>query len=287
MIRKLLAPTLDFREASRLILEYLQEQTGLALWMITRTEDEGWIVLDHADPDGVYPLDPGDMIQWSDSFCRHMIDGTAPQIAHHAQSIPEFASSALSKKLPIGAYAGVPILDRDGEVFGTLCGIDPDIQPNDFDRHLPLIQLLSRMLGGYLSMELQLQSLQRKNDRSSLNQMVDPTTSCFNPEGWSRLTQRERERASRLGRPSHALRIKADLQEDHDLHHVVAAIKEEFGSNYLVGHVTDNQFEILLEDHEFSLVGKRGQSIQGRLAQNGIHSDYDAFSLSHLDDKTH
>ncbi|KLU06979.1 hypothetical protein RISK_000780 [Rhodopirellula islandica] len=279
MILELLSPTLDFREASRVVLEHLQSTTGLALWMITRTEDEAWIVLDRADPNHVYAVDSGDMIQWSDSFCQHMIEGTAPQIARHAQQIPKFAGSTISKKLRIGSYAGVPILDRDGELFGTLCGIDPEIQPEEFESHLPLIQLLARLLGGFLSMELQLQALQRKSDRSSLHQMVDPTTTYFNREGWSRLIQRERERANRLGRPSNVLQVDIQLTAQTDLSQVVAALKDEFGSDHLIGHIAADQFQILLEDHEMSLVIQRGRSIQDRLAIRGITSDCEAFNL--------
>lgn len=279
MIQTLLAPTMNFREASRVVLEYLQSTTGLALWMITRTEDEAWIVLDRSDPNHVYPVDSGDMIQWSDSYCQHMIKGSAPQIARHAQQIPLFAQSSISKKLPIGAYAGVPIFDRDGELFGTLCGIDPEIQSEQFEEHLPLIQLLARLLGGYLSMELQLQSLQRKSDRNSLHQMVDATTSYFNREGWSRLIQRERERANRLGRPSNVLRVDIKFDTQTKLSDVVAAIKDEFGSDYLIGHIATDQFEILLEDHEMSLAIERGSLIQDRLAARGIVSDYNAFNL--------
>ncbi|EMI27819.1 MULTISPECIES: GAF domain-containing protein [Rhodopirellula] len=279
MIQTLLAPTMNFREASRVVLEYLQSTTGLALWMITRTEDEAWIVLDRSDPNHVYPVDSGDMIQWSDSYCQHMIKGSAPQIARHAQQIPLFAQSSISKKLPIGAYAGVPIFDRDGELFGTLCGIDPEIQSEQFEEHLPLIQLLARLLGGYLSMELQLQSLQRKSDRNSLHQMVDATTSYFNREGWSRLIQRERERANRLGRPSNVLRVDIKFDTQTKLSDVVAAIKDEFGSDYLIGHIATDQFEILLEDHEMSLAIERGRLIQDRLAARGIVSDYNAFNL--------
>lgn len=279
MIQTLLAPTMNFREASRVVLEYLQSTTGLALWMITRTEDEAWIVLDRSDPNHVYPVDSGDMIQWSDSYCQHMIKGSAPQIARHAQQIPLFAQSSISKKLPIGAYAGVPIFDRDGELFGTLCGIDPEIQSEQFEEHLPLIQLLARLLGGYLSMELQLQSLQRKSDRNSLHQMVDATTSYFNREGWSRLIQRERERANRLGRPSNVLRVDIKFDTQTKLSDVVAAIKDEFGSDYLIGHIATDQFEILLEDHEMSLAIERGRLIQDRLAASGIVSDYNAFNL--------
>tara|TARA_A100000171_G_scaffold24493_1_gene22747 strand:- start:732 stop:1499 length:768 start_codon:yes stop_codon:yes gene_type:complete len=247
--------------------------------MITRTEDEAWIVLDRSDPNHVYPVDSGDMIQWSDSYCQHMIKGSAPQIARHAQQIPLFAQSSISKKLPIGAYAGVPIFDRDGELFGTLCGIDPEIQSEQFEEHLPLIQLLARLLGGYLSMELQLQSLQRKSDRNSLHQMVDATTSYFNREGWSRLIQRERERANRLGRPSNVLRVDIKFDTQTKLSDVVAAIKDEFGSDYLIGHIATDQFEILLEDHEMSLAIERGRLIQDRLAARGIVSDYNAFNL--------
>ncbi|ELP33598.1 GAF domain-containing protein [Rhodopirellula baltica] len=279
MIQNLLAPTMNFREASRVVLEHLQSTTGLALWMITRTEDEAWIVLDRSDPNDVYPVDSGDMIQWSDSYCQHMIEGTAPQIARHAQQIPLFAQSKISQKLPIAAYAGVPILDRDGELFGTLCGIDPEIQSEQFEDHLPLIQLLARLLGGYLSMELQLQSLQRKSDRNSLHQMVDPTTSYFNREGWSRLIQRERERANRLGRPSNVLRVDIKFNAQTKLSEIVSAIKDEFGSDYLIGHLATDQFEILLEDHEMSLVIERGRAIQDRLATRGIASDYNAFNL--------
>ena len=30
---------------------------------------------------------------------------------------------------PVGAYVGVPVCDGDGSLYGTLCGLDPEVQP--------------------------------------------------------------------------------------------------------------------------------------------------------------
>jgi hypothetical protein len=41
---------------------------------------------------------------------------------------------------------GVPLVDRDGVVFGTLCGVSSRAQPRSFARHLPTAELVARLL---------------------------------------------------------------------------------------------------------------------------------------------
>ncbi|MFI9651240.1 GAF domain-containing protein [Guyparkeria halopsychrophila] len=117
-------PYTDFHTACQAVLAHLSERTGLGLWMMTRTEGEDWIVL-QAEGDR-YTVAGGDVLHWTDSFCSLMVVGKGPQVAPQADEVPAYREAPIGLQVPIGAYVGVPVLRDDGELFGTLCAIDPD-----------------------------------------------------------------------------------------------------------------------------------------------------------------
>lgn len=58
-----------------------------------------------------------------DSFCHAMLGG-APNHTSDAARDPHYAGPAARSGLGVTSYVGVPIEGRDGEVLGTLCGLD-------------------------------------------------------------------------------------------------------------------------------------------------------------------
>ena len=69
--------TPDFASASREALAFLHARLGMGLWMITRADDDDWVIL--SAEDHAYGLEDrlsrGLVLRWSDSFCARMARG--------------------------------------------------------------------------------------------------------------------------------------------------------------------------------------------------------------------
>src|ERR1700712_565977 len=103
----------DFAGASREVLSFLHQRIGMDLWMVTRTDDADWVVLQSEGPG--YGVKPGDVFRWADTYCSRMVRGDGPRIAPRVADIPAYADLAFTRDLPVGAYVGVPLVDARGE----------------------------------------------------------------------------------------------------------------------------------------------------------------------------
>jgi len=139
---------LSFDQASRMVIDFLKDTLPLGFWSVSRHLDDRQVYL-HVRDDA-YGKEPGGSHAWSDSFCQHMVTGRTPQIAPQAMAVPEYADAGVAKLLKIGAYVGIPIPSGDGEVFGTLCGLDPEPQSDSLVEHARLLHLLAALLGQIL-----------------------------------------------------------------------------------------------------------------------------------------
>jgi diguanylate cyclase (GGDEF)-like protein len=136
-----------------------------------------------------YDVNDGDVLTWSDSFCSRMVRGEGPNIAVATADIPAYAAAPIGQQLPIGAYVGFP-LTRDGELYGTLCAIDPQPQPDDLVADSALIGLITGMLSSILDAELTHSRLRQQADQLSEEIHHDPVTGALNRNGWERLLER-------------------------------------------------------------------------------------------------
>uniref|UniRef100_UPI00301E5245 bifunctional diguanylate cyclase/phosphodiesterase n=1 Tax=Kineococcus sp. G2 TaxID=3127484 RepID=UPI00301E5245 len=142
---------MTFGEACTQVLDFLQEHVPLGFWSITSCVDGRQLYLHVRD--AVYGKRSGEWHEWSQSFCRHVVDAGAPRVAPDAMAVPQYAAAGIARELPIGAYVGVPIRGGDGRLFGTLCGMDPRVQPAEMERHGPVLEVLATLLGQVLAVE--------------------------------------------------------------------------------------------------------------------------------------
>ncbi len=112
----------SFADACRQVIGHLKAQVPFGVWSVSRFDGARQVHL-YLDDDA-YGLRPGDALPWGETFCRYMVAGLAPQVAPDAMAVPQYAAVAAAAGMRIGAYAGVPIRDGDGALFGTLCGFD-------------------------------------------------------------------------------------------------------------------------------------------------------------------
>jgi hypothetical protein len=142
------APFADFDSASSEVLDFLHDRLGFALWLVTRVEDDRWVI-EQARDEG-YGVKVGDSYRFADTYCARMFEGLGPNFAHEISAVPCYAAAGIGKELPVAAYIGVPLLCADGSLFGTLCGIDAAPQPPAVGDELPLVELSSRFLSSMI-----------------------------------------------------------------------------------------------------------------------------------------
>lgn len=198
----------DFSSAARGALRYLKSKFGFELWMVTRTEGDQSIVLEtEGNQYGVTPLTS---FQWADSFCSRMVTGAAPRIAPDSALVPAYALAAISQRVPIGAYIGVPLTYQDGALFGTICAFDPSPQPTSIEKELPLVEMVAKMLSGVLAAELRAIDAERRKERATVDSDTDVLTGLINRHAWNRMLKIEEERCQRYGNPAYVVLIGLD-----------------------------------------------------------------------------
>ncbi|MDK3255233.1 bifunctional diguanylate cyclase/phosphodiesterase [Blastococcus capsensis] len=144
-------PLMSFEEACAEVVRYLKAAVPLGFWSVSRQENGRQVHV--SVQDDVYGKAVGDSHDWSDSYCQFMVTGEAPHIAPDAMAVPRFAAAGVTRELRIGAYVGIPIRAGDGSLFGTICGLDPEIQPTSLLDHAPVLRLLADLLGRVLEAE--------------------------------------------------------------------------------------------------------------------------------------
>ena len=208
-------PGMGFNEASAAVVDYLKTVLPMGFWAVTRFDGMRQLYLEVRDDS--YGLGAGGSHLWEDSFCVNMVADRAPQIAPDAMSIPEYAAAGVAKQIDIGAYVGIPIMRPDGELFGTLCGLDPAPQSDDILQHAPLLHILGMLLSTILEADLERTRQARLLERAEMVAECDQLTGLFNRRGWNRYMEIEEARFRRFGDPGAVIVIDLDgLKEIND-----------------------------------------------------------------------
>lgn len=190
----------DFDIAGKQVLDFLHQRFGFGLWMITRVQGNDWIVLQSEDHG--YGVEPGAVFRWTDSFCSRMVQGLGPCVAPSSDKVPAYLEAPIGGQVPIKAYIGVPLKNKDGSLFGTLCAIDPAPQPESILADQPLIELLADMLSRILALQLLAEDESRSVERLEAEVQTDPLTHLLNRGAWDQLMSKEEERCQRYGHSS-------------------------------------------------------------------------------------
>ncbi|MGH2689114.1 MAG: GAF domain-containing protein, partial [Actinomycetota bacterium] len=182
-------PSWDFATAARRVMAHLRDRMGFGLWMVTRAAGDDWIVLDTLGSGS--DVKAGDVLPWSDSLCRHMVAGEGPRIAPRSREVAAYRYAGLARTMPVAAYVGMPIHRPDGSLFGTLCALDPEAQPEVVAAELPLVELLTDLLASVLAYELGTLGDARRAEKAALESDTDPLTRLPDRRAWARSLEAE------------------------------------------------------------------------------------------------
>lgn len=249
-----LNPTMSFDAACEAVVSYLKTAIPLGYWAVTRYDGTDQLYL--AVEDVVYGRGAGDSHPWSDSLCQFSISGEAPAIAPDAMAVPHYAGAGMARAVPIGAFVGIPIRRRDGAAFGTICGIDPAVQPDELSRHEGLLRLLATLLSTVLEADLARTEAARALERAELRAETDPLTGLYNRRGWERYLSLEDSRIRRFGDPVQV--VVMDLDElkvindtrghsagDEHIRRAAAALARSVRASDVAARIGGDEFAIL------------------------------------------
>jgi diguanylate cyclase (GGDEF)-like protein len=189
------------------VLDHLQERVGLRLWMLARRSGDSAVVLGVRDR--WYGIAPGEVLDWDVLPCRAVADGRVPMVVPATVVPAATGLGAFAVAAQVGAWAAVPIVDPEGDLFGCLCGMDPRPQPA-LAGELPTLELLGRLLGTVLAQELEREELERRVERAELEALTDPLTGVGNRRAWDHIFDAEEARCRRYGSPASLVSVDLD-----------------------------------------------------------------------------
>ena len=175
------AESYGFRAMAQLVLDYLNTHMPMAFWSITRVENDRQTYLYLQDND--YGLTVGGSHPWRDSYCVHMVAGAAPRLAPTADAIALYAAAAVNDTVQIGAYAGAPITEPDGALFGAICGLDR-VPRADLASFGPVLDVLSQALTLTLASDRALHASRAESDAALTYASTDSLTGIHNRHAW-------------------------------------------------------------------------------------------------------
>ncbi len=272
----------DFQEAAGRVLAYLREALPMTFWSVTRVENGRQTYL-YLDEDNGYGLRQGGSYPWEGSFCIHMAARRAPTIALDAQAVPLYAQAAVNQAVPIGAYAGAPVRDVDGSLFGAVCGLDREARTDD--RVLggagPVLALLGQLLTLSLAVDRSRDTARHLLEEVRVEAETDALTSLTNRRGWDRRLQDELPVLQRLGDPAvvavvdldrlkHVNDTRGHAAGDDYIHRAAGALLVGVREGDLVARLGGDEFGVLLrrcDDRSGAAIADR---ITDRLVDAGV-----------------
>ena len=106
------------------ILDVVCRTTGMGFAAVARVTDQKWIAC--AVKDNVeFGLKPGGELELKTTICDEIRASLVPVVFDDATLDPVFANHHTPRLYGLRSYISFPIIRSNGEMFGTLCAIDP------------------------------------------------------------------------------------------------------------------------------------------------------------------
>lgn len=264
-----------FVASAQRVVDYLNARTPLTDWSVSRVAGDEQVHL-HVRGQGV--LNVGDRVPWQETFCRRMLAGAANPVRDAARD-PGYAD--LPAAAEIRAYAGVPIHDGDGSLFGTLCGVG--VEPLDPEQRIDreLLDVFSQLLSDQLvlvrAVATHLQSARLAEALAS----TDRLTGLMNRRGWDLLLGAAQDRVDALGDRAAVLMIDLDdlkTVNDSGGHHAgdallvsaATALQGAVRESDVVARYGGDEFAVFVDAQEVTDLATVAAHYAGALESAGV-----------------
>lgn len=230
----------EFQKACQDVLAYLNSRQPMGVWMITRTSGDQWVVL--VAEDSHYNVKPHDVFKWSDSFCCRMVQGLGPSIAPDSTKVESYCEAPIGRAIEIGAYIGMPLVDSDGLLFGTLCAVDPKPISEDAVSMQPELELISKMLMHVYHSELQASIAVQLSEKLNSLQWIDAETGVMNSSCWEIDSKSIDSSANRFGDINGLVYVQVSDVEKSELASLISQITKFIDKHGTVYRISKSEF---------------------------------------------
>ena len=200
-----------FSESARRVVDHLSRHTPMSDWSVSRVVGGEQV---HVHVEGNEVVEQGTRVPWEETFCRRMSLGAA-RIVPDSTRDPDY--SDLDAAQAVRAYAGFPLTDDAGDLFGVLCGLGAQPLPHAEAIDADLVSLLGDLLSAQL---VSCRELDRERHESLLARAEahsDALTDLLNRRGWDLVVAEAQERLDAYGDAVSVMMIDLDgLKEVND-----------------------------------------------------------------------
>ena len=131
------------------LLEIICRYTGMRFAAIARVTEDRWIACSVKDGLG-FGLKPGGELKVETTLCNEIRAHRKPIIIDNVAEDEKYALHHTPRIYGIQSYISFPIMLKTGELFGTLCAIDPKPANLNNSRIIGMFRLFCELLSFHL-----------------------------------------------------------------------------------------------------------------------------------------
>ncbi|MEO6712939.1 MAG: EAL domain-containing protein [Mycobacteriales bacterium] len=131
------------------LLDVARNQLGMEVAFIAEFT-QGQRVMRHVSANRPTILEPGATEPLEGTLCQLIVDGKLPQVIPDAAANPVSAALPVVQAAGIGAYVGVPVIFRDGRLYGTLCTLQSTPDPSLTTRDASVLSVIAKAVSELL-----------------------------------------------------------------------------------------------------------------------------------------
>ncbi len=136
-------------EAIPNILEVVCRTTGMGFAAVARVTKEHWIACAVRDQIA-FGLRPGGELKVETTICDQIRDSGELVVIDHASEDDVYCNHPTPRMYGFQSYISVPIYNRAGQFFGTLCAIDPNPATVNTPETIGMFKLFADLIGFHL-----------------------------------------------------------------------------------------------------------------------------------------
>jgi len=141
-------------ESVQRILNTAREQLEMDLVWLSRFVNGRHIFEAFAGDPARFRLSLDSDVALADSYCIRVLDGRLPSVLPDTAADERTAGMSVTSQFQLGAYVGVPVFVRRGELFGMLCAVSRGPEPSLRHRDAKLLRMLAGLLSEPLTASL-------------------------------------------------------------------------------------------------------------------------------------
>ncbi|MFD0460770.1 HWE histidine kinase domain-containing protein [Microvirga aerilata] len=145
------------------ILNILVESTGLGFAAVARVTETSWTACAVLDRIG-FGLPVGGELEVATTFCSEIRASGTPIVFDKASEDAVYCTHPTPKMYGFESYIAVPIILRSGEVFGTICALDPKPAKLSDPKILKSLELFAELIASQLELDETLAELRAERE---------------------------------------------------------------------------------------------------------------------------